>query len=339
MSMPSALPSPDSVRQQAGADRAAGRPGEDAPGPGARPPRSAGATPPEDFITSGSGQPALGGRRAEPLEVVARAGGRGRRRSRWSSSARTRETAAGPRARPRRGDPGSSARSRAAIARSCAGSRYENSRQIATDSAPLARTAVTRRSTSSSLELFDHAGGPRSARGRRSAAPRAASGAGLAAHRRYRCGRFWRAIVQQVGEPLGGDQRRAGAALLEQRVGADGHPVGKARLRLRARRRPAQRRRRPRRARPATGRRGWSAPSRCAASRRRRATASVKVPPTSTPSSTPGSYRGPRAQRPEALRRSAPAFAAQRAVRLGDQVDSVERGVRHREVGAAVGTA
>jgi hypothetical protein len=32
--------------------------------------------------------------------------------------------------------------------------------------------------------------------------------------------------LEQVREPLGGDQRRAGAALLEQRVGSDGHAVG-----------------------------------------------------------------------------------------------------------------
>ena len=32
--------------------------------------------------------------------------------------------------------------------------------------------------------------------------------------------------LEHVGEALGGDQRRARAALLEQRVGAHGHPVG-----------------------------------------------------------------------------------------------------------------
>jgi hypothetical protein len=32
--------------------------------------------------------------------------------------------------------------------------------------------------------------------------------------------------VEEVGEAAGRDERGAGAAALEQRVGADGHPVG-----------------------------------------------------------------------------------------------------------------
>ena len=71
MSKPSALPSPRE-RGPAARRRPRRRPGRRArsrrrPAP----PRSAGATPPEDCITSGLGQPGLGRRLAEPAEVAA----------------------------------------------------------------------------------------------------------------------------------------------------------------------------------------------------------------------------------------------------------------------------
>ena len=96
--------------------------------------------------------------------------------------------------------------------------------------------------------------------------------------------------LEQVGEALGRDQRRAGAAFLEQRVGADRHPVGEDLDRggaAPARSSTAS----TARITPATGPPGWSAPSRCGSRRRRARTASVKVPPTSTPRSMGVSYR------------------------------------------------
>ena len=103
MSKPSALPSPRE-RGRAGRRRPRRRPGPErtlqAP---ARAASSAGATPPEDCITSGAGSPRSVGRLAEPAEVAAEQRGEVGVDRRWSSSARTRGTAAGPRARRRRG--------------------------------------------------------------------------------------------------------------------------------------------------------------------------------------------------------------------------------------------
>ena len=77
-------------------------------------------------------------------------------------------------------------------------------------------------------ERLDHAvradplGGAEAQLRRRPAAPASARRGGRG------CGRFWRPISSRSVKPCGRDQRRARAALLEQRVGADGHPVGEA---------------------------------------------------------------------------------------------------------------
>ena len=135
--------------------------------------------------------------------------------------------------------PGSSARRRSAIAASWAGWRYENSRQTAIDSAPVAPRLGGDPLELALVERLDHAVGADPLRG---------LDPGLVVDQRGRLGRAeaieLRAVlagdVEQVGEPAGRDQRRAGAALLEQRVGADGHPVGEASYPVRARPGPLQ---------------------------------------------------------------------------------------------------
>ena len=58
MSKPERVAVAAGAGEQAGADGAAGRAGEHAPGAGSRRLRGAAATPPEDCITSGAGSPA-----------------------------------------------------------------------------------------------------------------------------------------------------------------------------------------------------------------------------------------------------------------------------------------
>ena len=60
MSSPTTSPSPDGPGQQPGADGAAGGAREHAPGAGGGRLVDAGARPPEESITVGLGQPALG---------------------------------------------------------------------------------------------------------------------------------------------------------------------------------------------------------------------------------------------------------------------------------------
>ena len=160
MSRPSASPSPE---------RRARRPAPTAPPAGpestlqapARAASASGATPPEDCMTSGSGSPRSRRALGEPREVGGRAAGRGRRRSPSSSSARTRETAAAPRARPRRGR---RAAPRAGARRSRASWARARGRRRAGRSRPTRRRA--RASSPDELvrlalgERVDHALGP-----------------------------------------------------------------------------------------------------------------------------------------------------------------------------------
>ena len=98
----------------------------------------------------------------------------------------------------------------------------------------------------------------------RSGAPkrrsRGASGAGRAAHSRYSCGAILAAERDEVGEPLGRDERGPRAVTLEQRVGRDRHPVGELARRRRRLRPPCQARPRSRPSRPLIGPQAWSAP-------------------------------------------------------------------------------
>ncbi len=296
MSKPRTLPSPDSFASRLGADGSAGRPGENAPGPG-RGRLARRRDPARGLHHQRLRQAALGGRRDRGARGSGPAAGRGRRRSRSSSSARTRETERGPRARPRRGDPATAARSRAAIARSCAGSRYENSRQIATDSASDLPDGGDQALDLVVAQRLRPRRRPRSARGRRSAAPREPAGSASAAQGRYRCGRSWRAISCRSVNPS--------VAISAVRAPRSSSSAFVPTVIPWAKPSTAAARRRPAAAPPSTAAStpcDWSsgvvgAFAVCSVSPSK-TTASVKVPPTSTPSSTPGSYRGPRAQGP-----------------------------------------
>ena len=79
------------------------------------------------------------------------------------------------------------------------------------------------------------------------------------------------AELLDVGEPLGRDQRGARDLALEQRVRADGHPVHEPLDVVRARAGCGRARPRRQRGRRSTGRPAWSAPSPCADARPRRA--------------------------------------------------------------------
>ena len=131
----------------------------------------------------------------------------------------------------------------------------------------------------------DHALAGRSARGRRSAGRARTSGDRLRRAEAVEVGAVLAGDLEQVGEALGRDQRRARAALLEQRVRAHGHPVGEdldvARLGARPLQHGLDRRQHAAR----TGRPASWAPWPCAGRSPSKRTASVNVPPTSTPSS------------------------------------------------------
>ena len=287
MSRPSALPSPQTPGEQAGADGAARRARRGRSRRRPAPPPRRGATPPEDCITSGAGRPARSAA-ASPSrpEVAAEQGGEvgvdRRRRAALVLAEAGQDLVRG-------GDVDAGQLARAG-ARRCAargpGRGRRRAGRSATDSAPLSRTqlgqalAARPRPSGSTTP----SGPIRSAASKRSSA--------LDQRRRLRraepveLGPVLAADLEQVGEAAGGDQRRAGAAFLEQGVGADRHPVGEGLDLVRARRRPARAPPRPRRSPP----RDWSSgvvgsfavwirsPS--------KRTASVKVPPTSTPSST-----------------------------------------------------
>ena len=325
MSKPRALPSPLSAGEQAGADRAAGRARRARSRRRRAPPPRRRATPPEDCITSGCGRPAACGGLAEPARGSGRAGGRGRRRSRWSSSARTRGSAAAPRARRRRGR-------RAARSRRCSAMRAlvrwgrgrrragrsrptrRRSRAAARPGAPARpRRAARRRPPARSAPP------PRSAAPARPAAPASARRGGRGR------GRSWRPISSRSAKPRVAISavrapRSSSSALVPTVI-----PWAKAStspaLGAGSRQHLLDRRASPR----PTRRRAWSAPWRCGRRRRRSRTASVKVPPTSTPSSMSRRY---------ASSASAPLLAADLAV--GGRGRSGRRRARGRVSGKSV---
>ena len=109
----------------------------------------------------------------------------------------------------------------------------------------------------------------------RSAAPKRRSGGVSGAGRRraqpVELGAVLAPERDQVGEAVGGDERRPRAAALEQRVGRDRHPVRERADLIGRRAGPLEHGVRRRRSRLRTGHPGWSAPWRSGSGRRRRA--------------------------------------------------------------------
>ena len=269
MSKPIASPSPLIAGEQPGADGAAGRAGEDAPGAG----------------------PGRLGRRGDAARGLHdRAARAGRRRS--AASLEPAQVAA-----EQRREVGVDRRRRAALVLAEAGQDLVRGGDV--DAGQLAPQVLGERPLVGRVEvgeeqadrdrlgaaLADQRGearrlasgraarstpsGPiRSAASKRSS--RSTSGAGFGRAEPVEVGAVLAGDLEQVGEAAGRDQRRAGAAFLEQRVGADGHPVGEGLDRRRGSRRRARAPPRPRRSPRPTGRRGWSAASRCGSARRRR---------------------------------------------------------------------
>ena len=225
MSKPRALPSPLTRASRPAPTAPPAGPGEDAPGAG-----------PRRLLGRGD---AAGGlhhqrlRAAPPPPPPRRAGrgsgraaGSGRRRSRSSSSARTRGSAAAPRARRRRGGRAGARAGARRCARSWRGvevgeEQADRDRLGAAASRSSRPAARARPSPSGSSDAL----GPDPLVGLEAQL-------GLDQRRRLRgaeaveVGAVLAADLEQVGEAAGGDQRRAGAAFLEQRVGPDRHPVG-----------------------------------------------------------------------------------------------------------------
>ena len=224
MSKPSALPSPRGAGEQAGADGAAGRPGEHAPG--ARPGRLLGA----GDAAGGLHHERLReagrlGRLAEPLQVAAEQRGevgvdRRRRAALVLAEAgqdlvRGGDVDAGQLAAQALGDAPLVARGRGR--RRAGRARPTRRRCSRTSSRQALGLAVG--------ERLDDALGP-DPLGRLEAQLRLDQRRRLRGAEPVEVGPVLAADLEQVGEAAGGDQRRAGAAFLEQRVGADGHPVG-----------------------------------------------------------------------------------------------------------------
>ena len=288
MSKPSALPSPESRASSPAPDRAPGGAGEHAPGAG---PRRLGGR--RDAARrqhhGGLGQPALGRAPRRAGRGSGRAAGRGRRRSPSSSSARTRGTAAAPR---RGGDV----------------DPVEALAQALGDRALVAR-ARGRRTAGRSRPTRRRAPPPRRRSGRarrRSSASITPPGptrspASIAVLRRHQRGRLGRAEVVEARAGSGGaissrsaKPRVATSAVRAPRCSSSAlvptvipwaNALDVARLR---RRRAASAASIAVEHAARTGRRASSAPWPCRARSPSKTTASVKVPPTSTPSSISG---------------------------------------------------
>ena len=290
MSKPIASPSPGGSREQR---RRRPRP---RPGPRGRsrrrpaPPRRPRPTPPEERITSRLGQPALDGGLGEAAQVAAEQGGEvgvddGGRAALVLAEGGQHLVRGGDvdvRAAPRAG----ASAIAPLVARVEVGEEQADRDGLGSAARELARPAG-RPPPSASASITPSG-----------ADPLGGLEAQLVGDQGLRLGRAGaveaRAVLaadlEQVGEPPGRDQRGARAALLEQGVGAHGHPVGEAPRRRRRRRRRARAPPRPRRSRP----RDWSSGvvGTFAVCRRSPSSsaASVKVPPTSTPSSMARTY-------------------------------------------------
>ena len=176
----------------------------------------------------------------EPAQVAARAAGRGRRRPRSSPRARTRGTSRRPRARARRGRRAARRAQRRAdralVLGEAVGVQQADRDRLGARARRRRATTARAPSPSSALEHAVAAPMRSGAATRRSGGT---SGAGCARAQAVEVLARLAAELDDVGEALGGDERGARAAALEQRVGRDGHPV-RERRRRRRRSRPAR---------------------------------------------------------------------------------------------------
>ena len=226
MSRPIASGCPAAPGEQPGADRPAGGSREDAPGTGPGRLRGVGgAAGGAHHLRLGEAHLAAG--RGEAGRDSGRAGGRGRRRSRWSRSARTRGRPGSTSWEAETWMSGSASRSAAREAplvapgreRRRAGRRRRTRR-------PAPALAPRARPTSSSRERLDHAVRPDPLAQPRTSARERPAARGFGSARVVEARPVLPADLEEVGEPSRRDQRGAGAALLKQRVRPHGHAVG-----------------------------------------------------------------------------------------------------------------
>ncbi len=190
--------------------------------------RAESVSPPEDCMMSGSGSP----RARASLGQAAQVGAQQRREGRVENGGGgSLVLAEGARPARRRGRSGRRAAARRAARRAGARGRDGRRSAAATRRPPAARrgraarTSARARAGSSAVQ--------RAARGRFARAPRSAaragtSGGGPDAAQLIQVGPCLAAELDHVGEAVRGDQRRARRAVLEQGVGGDGHAVGEA---------------------------------------------------------------------------------------------------------------
>ena len=239
MSSPTAFPSAESV---------ASRPAPTAPPAGpestlqapARAASAAGATPPDDLITSGSGRPRSARGLGEPPQVAAEQG----RQVGVDDGGRAALVLAKLRQHLVRGrdvearELGAQALGDRALVRGVeVGEQQADGHRLGVAGPREGRHPIQL----SLRERLDHALGAGALPGRE---------AELVGHQRGRLrraepievGAVLASDLEQVGEALGGDQGRARAALLEQGIGAHGHAVGERLDLVRAGARPLQRR-------------------------------------------------------------------------------------------------
>ena len=219
--------SPHAAADERRRGRAARRAGEDGQRPRAAPPSPASTRPPLDCIISGSGQaararsaragaagsaPSSGEREASITVVEARSYSRNVpttscESETWTSAPSRSRSAARDRALVRRVAPGEQQADRDRLRRRAARAR------------PRRAAAASASSGSQHAARADPLGGAEAQLRRRER--RRARGAQAVELRPVLAGE-----LEEVGEALGRDERRARAVALEQRVRRDGHPVG-----------------------------------------------------------------------------------------------------------------
>ena len=172
----------------------------------ARRPAPRSVRPPVDCMICGSASPRRDGLVAAGSRGRSRAAARARRRGRSSRCARTRGRS--PRARSRATAPSAGA---ALAQRGAEHPLVRGGRGRSEAAPPRPLRARPRRALARApprrpgRALCRVPSGADALRAPRSAAPARTSGAGAASHSRYRCGRFWRPELDHVGEALGRD--------------------------------------------------------------------------------------------------------------------------------------